>query len=212
MEDHCPTSPLPTSLATCIAARPLAALWHMRAPPELPRNLPEPPRASQSIPEPPRASQEPPRSIPEPPRASQSLQELLGSLPEPPRSIPEPPMHIYGISMLRQASCMHFYDIFYVAAGILYAFLRYILCCGRYFVCIFTIYSMLRQAPSMHIYDIFAIKERDTYFLRIFAIYYATTIFRHFHDTLYENDASAMLRQAFVCIFTIYSTPRTSFY
>ena len=83
-------------------------------------------------------------------------------------------------SMLRQASCMHFYDMFYVAAGILYAFLRYILCCGRYFVCIFTIYSMLQQAPSMHIYDIVVIKERDTYFLRIFAKYYATTIFSSF--------------------------------
>ena len=45
-------------------------------------------------------------------------------------------------SMLRQVLCMHFYDIFYVAAGTFYAYLRYI--CDK----------RARHILSMHIYDI----------------------------------------------------------
>ena len=72
-----------------------------------------------------------PRDAPDPPGASQGLPEHQNKYFA----------CIFTIrSMLRQASCMHFYDIFYVPAGILYAFLRYILCDGRRLLCIFTIY------------------------------------------------------------------------
>ena len=72
--------------------------------------------------------------------------------------------------------------------------------------------SLPGAGMCMHIYDIFTIQEHDVYLIRIFTIYYTTCVFLYFYDTLYENEASAMLRQALVCIFTIYSTPRTSFY
>ncbi len=76
--------------------------------------------------------------------------------------------------------------------------------------CIFTIYPMCRQASRMHIYDMITIKEHDMHFIRIFTIYYTTGAFFHFHDTLYENEASAMLRQALACIFMTYSTSRSA--
>ena len=96
----------------------------------------------------------------------------------------------------------------------LHAFLRYILCCGRHRVCIFTIYSMLRQAYCMHLYDIFYVAAGILYaFLRYILCcgWYFVCIF-----TIYS-----MLRQApsmhiynifvikehdtyFLCIFTIY--------
>ncbi len=101
-------------------------------------------------------------------------------------------------SMLRQASCMHFYDIFYVAAGILYAFLRYILYCGRHLVCIFMIYSMLRQVLCMHFYDIFYVAVGVFYaYLRYICDKRARHILSmHIYDILCDNPffAISMIR------------------
>ncbi len=129
------------------------------SPPKLPRSLSEPPRTAQSLPG---ASQ----SLPEPLRASNGFSGASQSLPGAYQGCQcifttflccgRHIVCIFTIySILRQASCMHFYDIFYVAAGTLYAFY------DIFYVAAGTFYAYLRyicdkrarHVLSTHIYD-----------------------------------------------------------